>query len=237
LVLSILTSDGKNGCAFIYQLPSNFLHHFFIFLCHTKSVSFSHFRRLIHTMMRYSEESLLQGAARFDQPALAEIYDRHSPGLYRYALRMLGNEGQAEDCVAETFSRFLLALRAGNGPNLILKAYLYRICHNLITDIFRRQPPPPMELDEELHSSGDHPPDRQAEAHLEQEQVRAALRRLTPEQHQVVSLRFLEEWSLEETAAALQKPVGAVKALQHRALASLHRLLSSEEGRNYEISG
>jgi RNA polymerase sigma-70 factor (ECF subfamily) len=60
---------------------------------------------------------------------------------------------------------------------------------------------------------------------LQREHVRAALARLTPEQRQVISLKYLEGWENDAIAAALQKPVGAVKALQHRAIASLKRLL------------
>src|SRR5512138_184862 len=99
-----------------------------------------------------SEQDLLNGARALDMQALAAIYDRYSPGLYAYAMRLLGDECQAEDCVAETFSRFLKSLRAGQGPEEHLQAYLYRIAHNWITDLYRRQPPPPFELDENLRA-------------------------------------------------------------------------------------
>jgi len=95
-----------------------------------------------------SEKKLLKLARRFDQQTLGEIYDQYSPGLYRYAMRLLGNVDLAEECVAETFSRFLHALRGGGGPQDHLQAYLYRVAHNWITDQWRRQPPPPMQLDE-----------------------------------------------------------------------------------------
>lgn len=64
---------------------------------------------------------------------------------------------------------------------------------------------------------------------LDGEQLRTALRLLTPEQRQVVALKFLEGWQNEEIAEALEKTVGAVKAQQHRGLASLQRILTSEE--------
>lgn len=182
--------------------------------------------------MSNPDVTLLQLASRFEEQALAEIYDRFSPGLYRYAMRLLGDAAQAEDCVAETFSRFLRTLKARNGPNAYLQAYLYRIAHNWINDQFRRQPPPPLELDEDWHADPDPAPERQVETRMQQQRLRAALRRLTGEQRQVIALRFLEEWSLEDTAAALQKPVGAVKSLQHRALAALQRMLAAEEELN-----
>ncbi|HZU86249.1 MAG TPA: sigma-70 family RNA polymerase sigma factor [Anaerolineaceae bacterium] len=176
-----------------------------------------------------TEQDLLKGANIFDRSILAVIYDRYSPGIYRYALRLLGDECLAEDCVAETFSRFLKALRSGHGPHNYLQAYLYRIAHNWITDSYRRQPPPPLDLEDSLPSGDSFQAEKQAEAHLGQEQVRLALRSLTPDQRQVVTLRFIEGWENEEVATALQKPVGAIKALQHRALNTLRKFLLREE--------
>jgi RNA polymerase sigma-70 factor (ECF subfamily) len=177
-----------------------------------------------------TEQELIRGAQRFDLDTLAVIYDRYSPGVYRYAVRLLGDDSMAEDCVADTFSRFLKALRAGQGPRDHLQAYLYRIAHNWITDSYRRQPLPPLELDESL-PDGDHSLlEKQADARIEQQQVRTALSALTPDQRQVVVLRFIEGWENEEVAGAMQKPVGAIKALQHRALTALRKYLLQEEG-------
>jgi RNA polymerase sigma-70 factor (ECF subfamily) len=181
-----------------------------------------------------AEQDLLIGARTCDLTALGTIYDRYSPGLYRYAMRLLGDDSLAEDCVADTFSRFLKALRTGQGPKDYLQAYLYRIAHNWITDHYRRQPPPSIELDESLQAGNRFLPEVQAETRLEQQQVRLALRSLTPDQHQVITLRFIEGWENEEVAAAMNKPVGAIKALQHRALNTLRKLLPDEKESNYE---
>ena len=64
---------------------------------------------------------------------------------------------------------------------------------------------------------------------LERERIRAALLRLPPEQRQVIELRFLEDWSHKEVAAALGKSEEATRALQHRALTTLRRYLQFEE--------
>ncbi len=175
-----------------------------------------------------NEIELLAGAQSFDLDALAIIYDVYSPGLYGYAMRLLGDDCLAEDCVSETFSRFLKALRAGKGPQDHLQAYLYRIAHNWITDRYRREPPPPFELAEDF-PAGDHlKPEAQVELRMDQEKVRSALRQLTPEQRQVVMLRFIEDWDTQAVSAALEKPLGAIKALQHRALETLRKLLLPE---------
>jgi RNA polymerase sigma-70 factor (ECF subfamily) len=176
-----------------------------------------------------NEQDLLKGAKKYDLAALESIYDHFSPGLYRYAARLLGDDCLAEDCVSETFSRFLKVLQNGQGPQDHLQAYLYRIAHNWITDSYRRQPPPPLDLDDALRSEDELQPEAQVNTHLEQQQVRLALRALTPDQRQVITLRFIQDWANEDVAAALEKPVGAIKALQHRALLSLKRILLREE--------
>ncbi len=176
------------------------------------------------------EAKLLQAARAWDMEALAAIYDIYSPLIYRYAMRLLGNADLAEDCTAETFARFLKALRDGGGPSKNLKAYLYRVAHNWITDYYRRNTVQQVELDplSNLLPSEEKPLDVQAALGEEQERVRQALLKLTPEQRQVIVLRFLEEQSLREVAEAIQKPVGAVKALQHRAIAALRKVLAED---------
>jgi RNA polymerase sigma-70 factor (ECF subfamily) len=178
-----------------------------------------------------SECVLLQLARDFDEQALAEVYDRYSPELYRYAWRLLGDEDQAEDCVAETFERFLRALLNGGGPQQNLRAYLYRAAHNWIIDRYRQQPAMPLPLREDLHSEGWNDPPQRLDEILARDEVRHALAALTPDQRQVIVLRFLQDLENFEVAQALEKPIGAVKALQHRALASLRRMLCVQEER------
>jgi RNA polymerase sigma-70 factor, ECF subfamily len=176
------------------------------------------------------EVALLRRARQYDEQALAEIYDTLSPAIYAYAMRLLGDVDLAEDCVAETFSRFLNALSAGGGPKEYLKAYLYRVAHNWITDRYRHARPE-MPLDQNLEQTAD----EKAEPHktvldkMERQELRAALALLTPEQRQVVTLKYLENLENAEIAEALQKPIGAVKSLQHRALGSLRRILEGNE--------
>jgi RNA polymerase sigma-70 factor, ECF subfamily len=172
-----------------------------------------------------SEQELLTQAGQFDMRALTEIYDLYSPRLYRYAMRLLGDASAAEDCVSETFSRFLKALQAGKGPRDYLQAYLFRSAHNLVVDHYRRSPITE-KLDDELPEL--ETTEETVALNLSQRCVRDALRQLTDDQQQVVALKFLEGWDNEAVAKALNKPVGAVKSLQHRALAQLQKLLLDE---------
>ena len=173
-----------------------------------------------------SDKTLLTRAQQLEEAALAEIYDRFSGPLYAYAYRQLGSQQLAEDFVAETFERFLKALQGGGGPDDHLQAYLYRITHNLITDHYRRDPPPPLALEEDRVPQEKNQPARVVEQREQADRIRRALHLLTDEQRQVVVLRFLEGWSTREVARTLGKSRGAVRAQQHRALASLERILS-----------
>jgi RNA polymerase sigma-70 factor (ECF subfamily) len=180
-----------------------------------------------------TDSELLSRVCSLDPAAITEVYDRYSPGIYRYAMRLTGSAEQAEDCVAETFSRFLAALRDGRGPRDYLQAYLYRIAHNWITDIYRRSLPvvdldgQELTMDESgnrlLHS---------IELKSQQQHVRWALAQLKAEQRQAIVLRYLEEWEIDEIAFTLKKPVGAVRALLHRAVVKLRKLLHGEEFEN-----
>lgn len=172
-----------------------------------------------------TDQELLERVQRFEEEALAEVFDRYNAGIYRYAMRLLGDEDLAQDCLSETFSRFLGAVQRGAGPQEHLQAYLYRIAHNWVTDHYRKKTPPSVPLDEFIPDPGDDP-HQQVLQNLEMERVRAALSLLTPEQRQVITLKYLEDWDHEEIARAMDKPVGAVKALQHRGVEALRRLLN-----------
>ncbi|OGO47828.1 MAG: hypothetical protein A2W37_04685 [Chloroflexi bacterium RBG_16_63_12] len=177
--------------------------------------------------MPLSDAELLRRAQEADKHALGEIYDTYSQRVYVYAYRLSGEATLAQEVMAETFYRFLLALRAGGGPREHLAAYLFRVAHNLIADHYRKRSRTELSLDESLVADTADPDDEMAEAHA-QARARAALWQLTPEQRQVITLKYLEGLSNEEVAVTLDKPVGAVKSLQSRALAALRRVLSKE---------
>ena len=177
-------------------------------------------------MVSDHEQARLRRARALDRAALSAIYDDYHIPIYRYIYRQVGDVEAARDLTAEVFHRFLQAMGNGHGPDQHLSAWLYRTAHNIVVDHYRRQQHRQhLPLDEGLVNTDDDPVGI-AERSISAAQVRAALQRLTPDQQQVIVLKFLEGMSNKEVAAVLDKPVGAVKSLQHRALAALQRHLA-----------
>jgi RNA polymerase sigma-70 factor (ECF subfamily) len=179
-----------------------------------------------------SDARRLKKAHSLDRNTLGGIYDEFQPLLYSYIYRRVGEVELAQDLTADVFRRFLQAMANGNGPNNHLRAWLYRVAHNLVIDHYRRaerhrgQP-----LQEQL-ASDEAGPAALAEQQIQCQRVRSAMDRLTTDQQEVVALKFLDGLSNDEVAQITDKTVGAVKALQHRALAALRRHLLSQDEEN-----
>lgn len=176
-------------------------------------------------MANKTEKRRLAQARAFDRQTLADIYDEFHPLLYRYISRQVEDMDTARDLTADVFNRFLSALQGGQGPESNLKSWLYRAAHNIVVDHYRRRQfrdhdPLPDQLADKQAG-----PALAVEQALEAGRVREALRTLTPDQRQVITLKFLAGCDNAEIADIMEKPVGAIKSLQHRGLAALQRQL------------
>lgn len=179
----------------------------------------------------YSEEELLARAVNFDERALSELYDRYELKIYSYIYRRTSDQTLAEDLTAQVFLKMLEAIQSDRTWHSSFSGWLYRIAHNLVIDHYRaRDRQKVVSIDDvpympDLSAN----PLRAAELTLDGEALRAAVRRLTDEQAMVISLRFFEGYSFAEIADQMEKTEGAVKALQHRAVATLRQLLVLEQ--------
>lgn len=171
----------------------------------------------------------LNGTQTFTKQSLTGMYEEHSPGIFRYAYRMLGDQDQAEECVSETFSRFLQAVKRGKGPSENVQAYLYRIAHNWITDQYRNHQPETVSLETEWIADESQNPAKVVAEKLESDTLRSAVLQLPDDQRKVILLRVLEHMPHEQVAEILGKTAEATRALQYRALAALRRILIETE--------
>lgn len=167
-----------------------------------------------------------------DRDRLAAIYDDCHQPIYRYVYRLVGDVETTRDLVADVFCRLLQSAQNGSNPPRNAEAWLYRTAHNIVVDYYRyQQHRRHLTLDGEMVSATEEDLVHATERRLSAAQVRAALRYLTPDQQQVIALKYLEGLSNQEVAAVLEKTVGAVKSLQHRALCALRRQLAPDKER------
>ena len=179
--------------------------------------------------MSKEEAKLIQRAKEGDPAALAEIYDRYQPAIYRYIFYRVGDAATAEDLTSEVFVRMVESFDDFTCSRPLL-AWLYTIARNLVIDHYRSAGKTIMVPLSEKLVANTPPPEGAAELTLDQRRLVAAIEQLTEDQRQVIILKFFEGLDNETVAKILGKPYGAVKSLQHRALESLRRILESDEG-------
>ena len=180
-------------------------------------------------MRNVSESYLIERAKTYDEEALSELYHRHVHAIYRYVFYRVRDQAAAEDLVGDVFVRALEGLPSYQDTGAPFEAWLYRIAHARVVDHYRRQNVRRVtSLDERLAASEGADPDRLAAHSDNARRAWECLPRLTDDQQQVISLRFIAGHSTAEVARLMGKTEGAVKALQNRALASLRRLLEVE---------
>jgi RNA polymerase sigma-70 factor (ECF subfamily) len=176
-----------------------------------------------------NESNLIEKAKAYDVEALSELYRRYANVVFRYVYYRVGDQDIAEDVVGDVFVRALEGLPSYRDTGRPFEAWLYRIAHARVVDHYRRSGRRPvMPLDERLSTDEETDPHQLIAAQDDVRRAWEAVNHLTEDQQQVISLRFIAGCSTHEVARLLGKTEGAVKSLQHRALASLRRLLEIE---------
>lgn len=178
-----------------------------------------------------SATALAAAAATGDCAAFAQLYDLYVDRIYRYVYYHVGNRQDAEDVTEQVFTRALEAVRRYRPDTGPFIAWLTRIARNTTIDHLRRRKAAQPLSDSFLDPNPWQDPEWVAEARCTQEQLRRAILGLRDEYREVIVLRFVEELSHAQTAAALGKSEGAVRVLQHRALAALRQALAKEVGK------
>jgi RNA polymerase sigma-70 factor (ECF subfamily) len=173
---------------------------------------------------------LVERAQRGDRDALEELYLIHFDRIYAYLHVSVGNRHDAEDLTTQTFLRMLESIGRFRWQSAPFSAWLFRIAHNLAMDHFRatkriqlEETPPEPEPDE--HTSAEH----DAFASIGRKSMLELIDDLSPEQQQVLTLKFVFNFANAEAGTILGKTEGAIKSLQHRALATLQKQLERSE--------
>lgn len=172
-------------------------------------------------------DETLRAARRGDGRACRRIWADHAPAVTGF-LRARGTV-EIDEVVNDTFVAAFRSLGTFEGDEVALRAWLIGIARHKRADAFRAvaRRTDREGVESELRSVGGDA-EEDAVAALADAELRTVLADLTPEQRDVVVLRFVSDLSLEQTAAALGRPVGAIKALQHRALRQLRKRFAAD---------
>jgi RNA polymerase sigma-70 factor, ECF subfamily len=178
-------------------------------------------RQLAHL----SDEALVALAARSEQSALAELYDRYSRTAYGLALRVLRDQELAEDAVQEAFltiwrtaSRFMP--ERGKASTWILT-----LVHRRAVDAVRREQRRRADSLERAAEPAVEGAEEDAFLRLQRERVQAALRRLPDAQREALELAYYGGFSQSELAERLGQPLGTIKSRMFGGLSRMRELL------------
>lgn len=165
-----------------------------------------------------------------DPEAIAELYEQYWGLVFRFCYRRTSNTHMAEDLATDVFVRLIKKVDTFEWRGTALGAWLLIVARNLIADRYKSKP-----YQKEVHSgvgvdyASEYPaagpsPEDVATDLITHETVIRMMDQLSPDQREVLRLRFLCEMSMEEAAAAMGKEVSSIKALQFRAVRSMRRL-------------
>lgn len=171
---------------------------------------------------------IIRRAQAADPSALAAIYERYAPGIFRYIYYRVGDVDLAHDIQSEVFLRMLEGIERYEDRGWSIGSWLYRIAHARTVDSLRHRDRHPVTSLEEWDATAEGP-DSSLEGSHRQGSLRRAMGRLCDAQRRVLLLRHIYGLSLDETARQMGRTVGSVKALQHRAHERVAKLMAEEE--------
>jgi len=173
-----------------------------------------------------NDSELLNAARGKDKAALEKIFEVYSSALNKYALRWGCDPILADQIVGDVFVKLLEQLELGKGPETNLRSYLYQMTYHQIIDQGRAShKTAPLEAADGVRHQEDSPALRLENQMMFDLILKAIEAELTDDQRQVILLRFMEEFSLEETAAIMGKKVNHVKVIQNRAITRLRKAI------------
>lgn len=185
----------------------------------------------------YAVWTLVERAQDGDAEAFGQIYDRYFDMVFRFTYFRTGSRQLAEDLTADTFLRALKRIGSFTWQGRDLGAWLVTIARNLVADHYKSGKYRLEAATDDLALMGAadatdsrvgwhrSDPETAVVDHFSNVALLKAVKQLNPEQQDCIVLRFLQGFSVTETALAMDKNEGAIKALQYRAVRTLRRLL------------
>jgi RNA polymerase sigma-70 factor (ECF subfamily) len=176
-----------------------------------------------------SDEAVVALAARSDDAALAELYDRFGRPAFGLALRMLRDRELAEDAVQEAFLAVWRNAHRFVPERAKASTWILTLVHRRTVDIVRREErrrADALELAPERMSEG---ADESAWLRLQRERVQGALKQLSDPQREALELAYYGGFTQAELAERLGQPIGTIKSRMFTGLSRLREVLGEAE--------
>lgn len=164
--------------------------------------------------------------------AFGGLYDKYLPRIYRFVFLKVSNKQIAEDLTQQVFLSAWQNIRNYRHKGFPFTSWLYQIARNAVIDHYRTEKIH-LELAEAEEVGETAALAIELDNKLSMEEVRKGLKRLPQHYQDVILMRFIEELTPREVAAAMNKSEGAIKVLQHRALAELKKVITKEQNEEF----
>ncbi|MBI4085381.1 MAG: sigma-70 family RNA polymerase sigma factor [Candidatus Liptonbacteria bacterium] len=179
------------------------------------------------------EAKLVESAVRGKASAFGLLYDHYQPKIYRFILIKIGRREDAEDLTHQVFLNAWQSISNYKDLGFPFSSWLYRIARNQVIDKYRTKK---REIDiekvEAEYFSDLGLNEESIEGKIRIELVMEAVKTLKQDYQDVLIMRFVEDLSIKEVAATIEKTEGAVKLMQHRAVKELKKILEKKHGTN-----
>ena len=173
------------------------------------------------------EEGLIKKAKNRDSEAFGLLYDQHLPPIYRFILLKTGSKVTAEDLTHQVFLNAWQNIENYQSQGFPFSSWLYRIASNAVIDYYRTDKKHfNLEAIEEPAASNNL--EEKIDQRFEMNLVRTAIKELPDEQQTIIIMKFVEDLTNKEIAAALGKSEGAVKTAQHRSIQNIKKIINGK---------
>jgi RNA polymerase sigma-70 factor, ECF subfamily len=179
---------------------------------------------LIH--LQLDEVNLLHRIRQGEREAIIAAYELYFAPLYQYVRLRVSDPAIAEDLVSDVFVKLIESIGTPSAPDTHLRGWLFRVARSALYHHHEQQRQVSLTDVEDWMTAPESNPETAAAELLDMQRVRRALNMLTDDHQEVLTLRFAQRLSLQETAALMGKSVSAIKSLQFRAVMTLRGILS-----------
>jgi RNA polymerase sigma factor (sigma-70 family) len=172
-----------------------------------------------------SDEALVALAARSEQSALAELYDRYGRPAYGLALRVLRDDTLAEDAVQDAFLALWRTAARFVPERGKASTWIFTLVHRRAVDLVRREERRRADTIEQAPEQGGGSVEEEALLRFQRERVQGALKKLPDQQREAIELAYYGGFTQSELAERLGQPLGTIKSRMFLGLARLRELL------------